>query len=243
MNAFLLAGGLGERLRPLTDRIPKCLVPIRGEPILAIWLDLCKRHGVGKVLINVSRYADLVQDFIEQGRWNLDIRLVREARPRGNAGTVLANRDFVVGEQRFFIAYTDNLTDVSLTRLKEAHDSRRAPLTMGLFRTPAPEASGIVQMQEDGLITAFDEKPASPVGNLANAGVYVAGQTLFDAIPEGSGVVDFGRDVFPRLIHRMYGCVIDEFLMDIGTPAALALASRLWAERQASFSETRGNIA
>ncbi len=231
MKAFLLAGGLGERLRPITDRIPKCLAPVNGVPLLAIWLDLCQRSAVTEVLINVSRHADLVEQFLAEAIWNVDIQLVKEHEPVGNAGTVLAQRDFIGADESFFIMYTDNLTDVSLDKLLASHQRHAAPLTMGLFRTPAPEASGIVQMDGDGRIVAFTEKPAVPVGNLANAGIYVARQALFDAIPTGQPIVDFGRDVFPRLVGQMHGCLIEEFLMDIGNPAALSEASRLWAAR------------
>ncbi len=239
MKAFLLAGGLGERLRPLTDRIPKCLAPINGVPLLAIWLELCERYLVSEVLINVSRHADLVESFLRERAWNVDIRLIREANPMGNAGTVLAQRDFVATEESFFILYTDNLTDVALDRLAAFHATHDAPLTIGLFRTPTPSASGLVQVRGDGLVTAFEEKPASPVGNLANAGVYVARQSLFDLIPKNSSIVDFGRDVFPRLINRMYAKPIEEFLLDIGSPEALTLGSRLWAERQNALGKLR----
>jgi mannose-1-phosphate guanylyltransferase len=231
VKAFLLAGGRGERLAPLTDRIPKCLAPVNGVPLLTIWLELCSRHGVHEVLINVSRHADILERFITEGSWNVDIRLVREPNPIGNAGTVLAHRDFVKAEESFFILYTDNLTDVSLSDLAAFHRTHTAPMTMALFHTPAPQASGIVQLRDDGLITAFEEKPARPAGTLANAGIYVARQELFAAIPAGRDVTDFGHDVVPRLIGRMYGYVIEDFLMDIGNPAALAEASRLWKER------------
>src|SRR5512138_3396342 len=103
MKAFLLAGGLGERLRPLTDRVPKCLVPINGVPLLSIWLDLCNRSGVDSVLINVSRHGDAVENFLRSENLPIDVRLVREKEPLGNAGTVRVNRDFVRGEDNFFI--------------------------------------------------------------------------------------------------------------------------------------------
>jgi mannose-1-phosphate guanylyltransferase len=240
MKAFLLAGGLGERLRPLTDTLPKCLAPIDGVPLLGIWLGLCARHSIEKVLINVSRHADLVERFLEQGDWGVAVDLVREAHPIGNAGTVLANRDFVDRDESFYIFYADNLTDVALDRLAAFHRTHAAPLTMGLFHTLMPQSSGIVQMRKDGLITRFDEKPRSPAGDLANAGIYVARQCLFDAIPQGRSIVDFARDVFPRLVNQMYGCVIEEYLMDIGSPVALALGSRQWAQRRAAFNHSPG---
>jgi len=236
VKAYLLAGGLGERLRPLTDRIPKCLAPINGEPLLGIWLRLCVQHKVSEVLINVSRHADLVLRFIDQHPWGLHIRLVSESSPIGNAGTVLANRDFVDGEASFFILYTDNLTDVSLTRMAAFHATHDAPLSMGLFHTPAPQSSGIVELNGD-VIVGFQEKPAMPVGDLANAGVYVARPSLFEAIPVGAPIVDFGHDVFPRLRNRMKGYVIEEFLMDVGNPEALACAAREWAARSGRSRE------
>jgi mannose-1-phosphate guanylyltransferase len=239
MKAFLLAGGLGERLRPLTDRMPKCLAPINGEPLLAIWLDLCARHGVDEVLINVCRHADVLQRFLEQRTWNLRLRVVHEANPVGSAGTVLANREFVAGDDDFFILYTDNLTDVALDQLAAFHRSHDGPLTIGLFRTPSPRASGIVDLGDGGLITGFEEKPAAPTSDLANAGIYVARQSLFADIPARGEVVDFARDVFPRLVNRMRGFIIEDFLMDIGNPAALAEAARLWETRRNHASDGR----
>jgi mannose-1-phosphate guanylyltransferase len=235
MKAFLLAGGLGERLRPLTDRMPKCLAPIDGVPLLALWFELCARHGVDEVLVNVSRHADLVERFIAQGHWNLEVHLVRESAPIGNAGTVLANRNFVGGDESFYILYTDNLTDAALDKLAAFHQTHAAPMTMGLFHTDAPQASGIVQLGRDGLVTGFEEKPTSPHGNLANAGLYVARQSLFDTIPPDRDIADFGRDVFPRLVNHMYGRLIEGYLLDIGNPAALARGSRQWAERTPSM--------
>ena len=231
MKAFLLAGGLGERLRPLTDRTPKCLVPINGVPLLAIWLDLCNRSGIDSVLINVSRHGDQVEEFLHTEDVPIDVQVVREKEPVGNAGSVLANRDFVRGEDNFFILYGDNLTDVSLSRLLAFHRGHNGPLTMGLFRTATPMSAGIVDLAPDGRIHGFQEKPAQPAGNLANAGIYVSRQALFEAIPDGRPVVDFGTDVFPGLIGQLYGQVVDGYLLDIGTPTALAQARRDWASR------------
>ena len=229
MKAFLLAGGLGERLRPLTDRVPKCLVPINGVPLLAIWLDLCNRSGIDSVLINVSRHGDRVEEFLEAEDVPINVRVVREKEPVGNAGTVLANRDFVREEDNFFILYADNLTDAVLPRLLAFHRAHDGPLTMGLFRTTTPMSSGIVELAPDGRIRRFQEKPAQPLGNLANAGIYVGRQALFEAIPNDRPVVDFGKDVFPGLIGQLYGQPVDGYLLDIGTPQALAKGCSDWA--------------
>lgn len=229
MKAFLLAGGVGERLRPLTDRMPKCLVPIRGEPLLGIWLDALARQSVGDVLVNVSRFPGQVRAFLETraGR-PPQVELVAETRPAGSAGTVAANRRFVEGQESFWIVYSDNLTNVALEPMLAAHRAHEGVLTMALFRTPSPRSSGIVSIDPGGRIVGFTEKPDCPEGNLANAGIYLARQSLFDWIPEGLAVTDFGHDVLPRLAGRMYGLEIDGYLADIGTPARLEKATAEW---------------
>ena len=231
MKAFLLAGGLGERLRPLTDRVPKCLVSINGVPLLAIWLDLCTRSGIDSVLINILRHGDAVEEFLHSEDLPIDVRVVREKEPVGNAGSVLANRDFVRGEDNFYILYADNLTDASLPRLLAFHQAHDGPLTMGLFRTTTPMSAGIVDLAPDGRVLLFEEKPEQPMGNLANAGIYVCRQTVFDAIPTNRSIVDFGKDVFPRLAGQVYGQLVDGYLLDIGTPDALAKGCNDWASR------------
>jgi mannose-1-phosphate guanylyltransferase len=231
MKAFLLAGGLGERLRPLTDRVPKCLVPINGVPLLSIWIDLCNRSGIDSVLINVSRHIDQVEEFLALQDLPINVRIVREKEPVGNAGTVLGNRDFVRGEDNFFILYADNLTDASLPSLLAFHRSHLGALSMGLFCTPTPRSSGIVELSSEGRIVGFHEKPAHPKGHLANAGIYVSRQALFDEIPHDRPIVDFGTDVFPRLIGQMYGQLLDGYLRDIGTPQSLAEGCHDWAAR------------
>lgn len=232
MKAFLLAGGLGTRLLPLTRALPKCLVPIGETPLLAIWLDHLAHQGISDVLVNVSQHVQQVERFLASRTWDLTVHVEAEREPRGNAGTIAACRDFVAGEDSFFVLYSDNLTNVSLAQLVDLHARHADPITIGLFRAPVPQAAGIVQLSEAGRVLAFEEKPREPTSNLANAGVYLARTSLFDAIPASSPIVDFGHDVFPRLVGRMHGCVLDGFLMDIGTPASLDLATRLWEQRQ-----------
>jgi mannose-1-phosphate guanylyltransferase len=228
MKAFLLAGGRGERLRPFTDHLPKCLVPIGGVPLLRIWLDLCKRSGVEKVLVNVSRNVGAVDRALHESTPEIAVRVVEEREPIGNAGTVLAHRDFVEGEDDFLVLYADNLTDARLEALVAFHQSHAEPLTMGLFRTADPAGAGIVELGEQGEVCAFHEKPTHAVSNLANAGVYVCRPALFDAIPRRSGIVDFAIDVFPALRGQLRAQLLAGYVQDIGTPEGLARARRDW---------------
>ncbi len=198
---------------------------------MAIWLDLCNRSGIDSVLINVSRHGDDVEKFLHSEDLPIDVRVVREQEPVGNAGTVLANRDFVRGEDNFFVLYADNLTDASLPRLLAFHLAHGGPLSMGLFRTTTPTSAGIVELAPNGRVRRFHEKPEQPEGNLANAGIYVGRQAVFDAIPTDRPIVDFGKDVFPGLIGQLYGQLVDGYLLDIGTPRALAQGCNDWAAR------------
>jgi mannose-1-phosphate guanylyltransferase len=232
MKAYLLAGGRGERLRPLTDTIPKCLAPVAGRPLLAYWLDLCARQGVTDVLLNVSHHFEAVDLFLRQRAANgVSVHVVRETAPSGTATTVARERWFVEGEADFWVFYADNLSDLQLSPMLARHAAHSDPLTIGLFHTPSPRSSGIVALDTGGRVVEFVEKPEHPKSDLANAGVYLARRALLDAIPDGPGLADFGQHVLPRLVGRMHGHVIEDFHEDIGTPDRLARASAAWAMR------------
>lgn len=234
MKAFLLAGGRGERLRPLTDTIPKCLAPVAGRPLLAYWLALCRREGITDVLLNVSHHVAAVEAFLAAETAPLPrVTIVQEPNPIGTATTVHRQRGFVDGEAAFWVLYADNLSDLRTGPMLARHASHADPLTIGLFHTPFPKASGIVALDGAGRITDFVEKPAAPRSNLANAGVYLARPSLFDVTAPHDGLVDFGLHVLPALVGRMHGYVIPDFHEDIGTPERLAVAAARWAERTA----------
>lgn len=231
MKAFLLAAGEGRRLRPMTDSLPKCLVPVRGTPLLGIWLRLLETHGVTSVLLNLHHHQQQVVDFLSSWPTSLTVQTVHEPRLLGSAGTVLTNRGFVRGEQRFLIVYADNLTTLDLQRLVRFHDGRSEPLTLAVVPTDRPREKGTVVMGSAGEVIAFEEKAAHPRSHMANAGIYVATAELFDylpqTMPEGT-VLDFGFDVLPRMVPRLAAYATDEFLMDIGTPDAYERAQAIW---------------
>ena len=232
MKAYLLAGGRGERLRPLTLTTPKCLVPVDGTPLLGIWLDLLDRQGITGVLLNVSHHDEQVRAFLATRTGGPSVTLVVESEPVGSARTVLEHRHFVHDVESFWIFYADNLTDMQLAPMTATHRRHDGVLTVGLFHAPDPRAAGIVELDPSGRVVGFEEKPDHPKGDLANAGVYLARQTVFEHIPATSEVVDFGHHVLPGLIGRMAGHVIDGLLVDIGTPSALQRANSIWRQRQ-----------
>jgi mannose-1-phosphate guanylyltransferase len=231
MKAFILAAGEGRRLRPLTDTLPKCLVPIHGTPLLALWLDLLGRHGVSEVLINMHHAHEKLLEFVDTCVADVHIRLTYEASLLGSAGTVAANRSFVDGERHFLIVYSDVLTTADLTRLVRFHQRHGTALTIGVTPTDTPREKGTVVIDSDGRVLAFEEKAPHPRSRLANAGIYVARQELFEhltALRPESGPFDFGHHVLPRMVPKMNALEIHEFLLDIGTPQAYAQAQTLW---------------
>ena len=229
MKAFLLAAGLGTRLRPLTDRIPKCLVPIAGKPLLQIWLEQLVESGFDEVLVNTHHLADQVERHVQEHPVpGIKVELFHEEVLLGSAGTVRENAAFVRGEKRFVIIYADNLTRLNLAELVAFHDTKAGSLTMALFRTPNPSECGIVVCDEQQQVVEFQEKPAHPKSDWANAGIYVVGQDLFEQIPRGKPITDFGFDVLPNWTGTMYGYPYEGFYCDTGTPQRLQYARDHW---------------
>ena len=241
MKAFLLAAGKGTRLAPMTDSIPKCLVPIAGKPLLSIWIDLLEKWGIREVLINTHHLADRVNRFIDEisGHTKVNITLAHEKTLLGSGGTVLANKHFVDKESDFLIAYADNLTNLNLRDMVSRHmeyKKDQCTLTMGLVRVPNPSDCGIAEMNTMGKITSFIEKPEHPADNLANAGIYIASDRIFDVFPtpdeyHEDGVLDFGYHILPRLTGRMFGYEINEYLRDIGTIESYEKAGSEWPKQ------------
>jgi mannose-1-phosphate guanylyltransferase len=227
MKAFLLAGGFGTRLRPLTDSTPKCLLPIRGTPILQIWLALCQEYGIEEVLINVHCHGEAVRKFIEEKKDGLRVRLFEEAVLLGSAGTVLANRDWVNKEKSFWVFYADVLTTTNLDQMLAFHESLGQIATIGVYEVADPSRCGIVNVDERGLVSDFVEKPHAPVGNLAFSGLMLATPALLDVIPN-TCPVDLGFHVLPQIVGRMAAYRISDFLIDIGTLETYRSAQVSW---------------
>lgn len=256
MKAFLLAAGLGKRLRPLTNNIPKCLLPINGKPLLRVWLELCQKHEITDVLINTHHLHHLVENYFKDNAYSSSInrnektpfsnklstydhgqlRIILSYEPilQGSAGTLLANRGFVEGAEDVFILYADNLTNANLTEVAKFHRSGDELFTIGLFKTDRPRARGIAELDEDGKVVSFEENPRNPKTTFAAAGIYVASPEIFKCFPSNDGTgsstpMDLGFNVLPRLVGRMYGYLIQEYLLDIGDMSSYQKAQMDWA--------------
>ncbi|MGZ4867705.1 MAG: nucleotidyltransferase family protein [Candidatus Angelobacter sp.] len=227
MKAFLLAAGNGSRLRPLTDSVPKCLLPIRGVPLLEIWLNNCKAAGITDVLVNAHAHAGAIRKFAAEQKTGVRMRIVEEPRLLGSAGTLAENLDFAAGENAFYILYADVLTDVDLRKMCEFHQQQRLTATLGICQVPDPTRCGIVTLDENAIVRDFAEKPERPASKWAFSGVMIAGSELFDFLPN-QRPADVGFDLLPKMVGKMAAYTISEYLLDIGTLANYQYAQESW---------------
>lgn len=229
MKAFLLAAGLGTRLKPITDSTPKCLVDIAGKPLLDYWIRLFIKNNISEVLINTHHLSNQVHEYIcniNAKEKNINLIEFYENELLGSGGTIAANFDFVKDDEMFFICNADNLTDINL--LDMAQDiccDNEVVLSMALFFAKNPSECGIVNINKDKRIIDFEEKPNNPQSNLANAGIYLARREIFEYIPKNK-FVDIGKDILPKLTNKMRGWESNFHLLDIGTPKKLCEAQQ-----------------
>lgn len=227
MKAFLLAAGQGTRLRPITDTIPKCLVPICGTPMLRIWMDICRNAGIDEVMVNLHTHANSVRNWLKANGNGLRVRLAEEPTLLGSAGTLLANRDWVASDSSFWILYADVLTTTSLSRMRDVHLVHRPAATLGLYQVSDPTRCGIVSFDDNMIVREFEEKPAHPKSKWAFSGLMIGTPELLNHIPPRFPV-DLGFDVLPRLVGQMLAYPISDYLLDIGTLDNYRQAQNSW---------------
>ena len=230
MKAFLLAAGVGSRLRPLTDTIPKAMLVIDDRPLLDIWLDALDVAGVEEVLINLHHMPDVVRRHVAERSGPPEVRLVFEPELLGSAGTLRSNRSWVSGEELFLACNADDLTDFDLRSLIDAHRSHASIATLTVFRSERPSAGGVVELGPTGRVIGFVEKPSQPASDLTNAGIYAFQPRVIDEI-EGVPPLDIGYDLLPRLVGRARAIPIDGYFRDIGTADAYRRAREEWPVR------------
>ena len=237
MKAFLLAAGHGTRLRPLTDCIPKCLVPIRGTPMLHIWLELCRRYGINKVLINLHAHADQVRAYLSRENCGPTVEVFEEPTLLGSAGTLLANRGWIDSDEVFWVFYADVLTTANLGRMLDFHLSHGACATLGVYSVPDPSRCGVITADPSGVVRSFVEKPDHPTSNTVFSGILIGTPAMLSAIPDVPQP-DIARHLLPNLLGRMYAYPISEFLVDIGTMNNYRFAQESWPGLLGSKSDS-----
>jgi mannose-1-phosphate guanylyltransferase len=219
MQALVLAGGEGTRLRPLTLTTPKPVMPLAGRPFLSFMLDWAHSHGVDEVILSCGFMSDEVKAVLGDIYDGMRLRHVIEDEPLGTAGPVRLAYDEGLLEERLLVLNGDVLTDIDLTGELEQHDRTGARVTLALYPVEDTSSYGVVPTAEDGQVTEFIEKGGGDAPtNRINAGAYVLEREVVESIPTGRAV-SFELEVFPSLVgNGLYGYNAAGYWIDIGTP-------------------------
>jgi mannose-1-phosphate guanylyltransferase len=219
VQAVILVGGEGTRLRPLTATVPKPVVPLVDRPFIVYMLEWLRRHGVDDVIMSCGFLATSVRNVLGDGsQLGLRLRFVEEPEPRGTAGALKYAEDLL--DDRFLMLNGDVLTDIDLGAVLEQHERTGAVATLALVPVADPSAYGLVRLEEDRAVREFVEKPSADQidTNLISAGAYVLERSVLDLIPPDRNV-SIEREVWPRLVGQgLYAFPAEAYWMDIGTP-------------------------
>jgi mannose-1-phosphate guanylyltransferase len=219
MQALILAGGEGTRLRPLTSTVPKPVVPLVDRPFIAFMIDWLRGHGVDDIVMSCGHLASGVRNVLGDGEaFGIRLRYVEEPRPLGTGGALKFAEQLL--DERFLMLNGDVLTDLDVSGQLEQHERTGATATLALTPVEDPTAYGLVRIADDCAVTEFVEKPSSDQIDTRNisAGVYVLERSVLDLLEAGEPA-SIERDVFPRLVgDGLYGCVSRGYWLDIGTP-------------------------
>lgn len=224
-KALLLAGGYGTRLQPLTNKIPKCLVPICGRPLLDYWLESLSLLGPTEIFINTHYLPEIVTRYLQHSE-HKNIQIIHEETLLGTGGTFLSLKDQLRdANEGILVAHADNLCCQNLQDFYMAHQKRpnAAVMTMLLFESSTPRDCGIVQLNDKSIVTSFIEKSPNPNGVLANGAVYIFDPSIYDFLNDK--ITDISTEIIPLLINRILGFKTSELFMDIGKPEALKIAN------------------
>jgi mannose-1-phosphate guanylyltransferase len=236
VQALILAGGEGTRLRPLTSTIPKPVIPLVDRPFASYMLEWLRGHGVDDVIMSCGFLADGVRNVLGDGsQLGVRLRYVEEPKPLGTAGALKFAADLL--EDRFFMLNGDVLTDIDLTAQLRQHEATGARATLALIGVEDPSAYGLVRRNADDSVKEFVEKPGPEQidTDLINAGAYILQRDVLDEIAPAGTNSSIERDVFPKLVgNGLFAFVADGYWLDIGTPAGYL---------QATFDILEGNVS
>jgi mannose-1-phosphate guanylyltransferase len=220
MKVILLAAGFGTRLRPITNEIPKCLVPIKGKPLLQIWLENLTKAGLNSFLINTHYLHLEVKKFVTNSEFNNFCRLVYEEELLGTAGTIIRNLDFADNED-LLVIHADNYCLQDMKIFINSHKSRpkECLMTMMSFECDVPKNYGILKVNNENVLTGFYEKREGiDEGNIANGAIYILSPEFQKILRKDYlECIDFSLDIIPNFLSKIFVYHSNDLMVDIGT--------------------------
>ncbi len=236
MQAVILAGGKGTRLRPLTDTLPKPMVPLLDKPVLEYILLHLKETGIEDILLTVGYRKDAIIDYFGTGEpWGVHLTYVSEEVPLGTAGSV--KNCYPLLDEHFFVLSGDGYCETDFKNAFAFHLAKRSPCTILARPHPYPEGLGTLTIDFENLITDFCEKPEEMKPSLVNTGIYILKKEILHCIP--SGFYDFGKNLFPRLVQKCYAYIDYAYWSDIGTLPAYYETNKYLAEKYLQTNSVR----
>jgi histidinol-phosphate phosphatase family protein len=226
----VLAGGKGSRLASLTGGLPKSLVPVKGIAVLERILRQAEEARIGEALVLLGYQADLVEQTLRAGSYQIALRFIRESTPLGTAGAVLSAFEFL--REHFLVVYADVLMDVDLVSFCNFHAARVADVTLFCHPNDHPDDSDLVDVDENGSIRRFFSHPHPEnlaTRNLVNAALYCIRKSSLSGWRMHDAPLDFAKGVFPSMLEcgaRVYGYLSREYIKDMGTPERLSRVER-----------------
>ena len=239
MNTFLLAAGLGKRLRPLTLKTPKILVKIKQKTLLDYWLDSLSKIKTKKIFINTHYLSKKIENHIYQSKFKNKIILIKEKKLYGTGGSLIKNIKFFENEDLLF-AHGDNFSLFEINKFIQAHHNRpkKCLFTMLTFKTFLPKESGIVKFDKNNILIDYHEKPSKPNSNIANGAVFILSKEFLSIIKNKENKVkDFSKEIIRKYLGKIYIYYIDEYFVDIGTKEALKDARKFMESKSKKLNK------
>jgi mannose-1-phosphate guanylyltransferase / phosphomannomutase len=234
MKAIIVAGGKGQRLRPLTDTLPKPMIAIAEKPILGHIINLFQKNGVTDFIISLCYLPDKITNYFGDGKkFGVTIRYIYEDEnvPLGTAGNIADAKAFI--NETCIVTYADILRELTITDMITFHKKNKAFGTLNIYKRFGPNPKSTVIFDENKKITSFVERPKQEILHddfvWSNGSFYIFEPEIFDFIPQKT-FKDFGKDVFPKLLKEkkdLYAYPSDGLFIDIGTYEKLEKAKEL----------------
>jgi len=225
-NALLLAAGFGSRLKPLTNSWPKCLMPVKGVPLLDYWLHSLYALNIGEIIVNTHHLNEEVDGFLSRNAHRDRVRILHEVQLLGTAGTIRRVHN-IDNKDPMIVIHADNLCICNFQSFMQFHEYQRpldCPMTMMTFSTPEPKSCGIIKTDNLGRVTEMYEKVSAPPGNIANAGVYILEPEALDWISKKPNTSDITTEVIPNFMGKIATWQNFKIHRDVGSHKQLAAA-------------------
>ena len=218
MQAIILAAGKGTRLYPLTKKIPKVMIDIKGKPLIEHHILLLRKYGIKEIFINLFTLPEKIKNYFDDGKkFGVKIKYALETKLLGSAGALHNFKKKLRND--FFVLYGDVFIQVDLLQMLSFHKNKKSLFTLAVHKAKHPKDSDLVEFNQDKKIIRWLKVPHGKTSGVNSAGLYIINEQVLKYLPK-KVPFDFAHDFIPLLINKipLYAYQTEELMMDIGTP-------------------------